>query len=919
MLTLHACMTRSARDLVKSNLADTPTDSTTPRNNQPADNEQVGLYDYPPNDPRSREHVTGRRQSRSTERNVHYRTQRTSEERKRRKSNGTRARNKSLRRTQAQDPATQDRQVDGDPARGGPATLGHEATPASDERGRSRSVRAISLSPSLGSPDCEREQPSQVPADSQYTYEYKTLTHEGLIDYAKELGLDVRGCDTHTIINLIKLAETQQASQVAPTRRPASIIVLPSTPIPGEGRWSQGLVGGSRATGSSTKRASSNQNQSSGSSKRQRTETEATATEVTVTEEDTATEEDEATEEGMAMEEDSATEDSATEPGTSKPGKIPPVPHIIFPISGPVRSRLRDIADKRNHNALIRHFKNAATKATRVSPPDSNCTDNAQYEVPEAAPDSTLRGISNPHTYIGFRSHLSSGSAAAPNNAGDANAANPPLSSDPPTTSTAQLVQKERVRAAVARMHEELEVLAPRRSRLFAPASQPPSSRSQHRPPPGGRGNAVGQLVGRSRRLDPISTAHMDMLDFNQAVAQGEATSFVESATRQSKRAAGCAPPPSRPADELLPDDEESLAHAEARAKSKWPRRPRRIRKSKPVARDVSGIERQVLVMAKVHLFAYALYEGIYQTRATFMRWAAAEYEATWQMELPDRPYQPPDQNILEIMVNNIATLRGKAKERLREFTARVAGFKQTSRNPAVIQKNIALFNMLYPNSFHCKTSNPRAGDYEHEEIAHCIALILFYSQTAVGVLYPDYFQDMSLTVVAFCLAIWQFCIEEWANGVRQNGDLGMGAMREKYEAQLAGLKELRDIAPRRMQRLQDRWRDYAAEYSGAVLVPEGTDSEPARTSRMRPDTPEPDNAISVEEMEARLLEHARQESIRENLGRMAAQELAEGMGIDEDEDSHASAPPSRSPSPPVEFNEYGVLTARSKGKRRDN
>ncbi|EUC57552.1 hypothetical protein RSOL_224920 [Rhizoctonia solani AG-3 Rhs1AP] len=397
----------------------------------------------------------------------------------------------------------------------------------------------------------------------------KRLTHEGLIDYAKELGLDVRGCDTHTIINLIKLAETQQASQVAPTRRPASIIVLPSTPIPGEGRWSQELVGGSRATGSSTKRASSNQNQSSGSSKRQRTETEATATEVTVTEEDTATEEDEATEEGIAMEEDTATEDSATEPGTSKPGKIPPVPHIIFPISGPVRPRLRDIADKRNHNALIRHFKNAATKATRVSPPDSNCTDNAQYEVPEAAPDSTPRGISNPHTYIGFRSHLSPGSAAAPNNAGDANAANPPLSSDPPTTSTAQLVQKERVRAAVARMHEELEVLAPRRSRLFAPASQPPSSRSQQRPPPGGRGNAVGQLVGRSRRLDPISTARMDMLDFNQAVAQGEATSFVESATRQSKRAAGCAPPPSRPADELLPDDEESLAHAEARAKSK--------------------------------------------------------------------------------------------------------------------------------------------------------------------------------------------------------------------------------------------------------------------------------------------------------------------------------------------------------------
>jgi hypothetical protein len=35
--------------------------------------------------------------------------------------------------------------------------------------------------------------------------------------------------------------------------------------------------------------------------------------------------------------------------------------------------------------------------------------------------------------------------------------------------------------------------------------------------------------------------------------------------------------------------------------------------------------------------------------------------------------------------------------------------------------------------------------------------------------------------------------------------------MREKYEAQLAGLKALRDAAPRRMGRLQNQWRDYVA------------------------------------------------------------------------------------------------------------
>lgn len=33
--------------------------------------------------------------------------------------------------------------------------------------------------------------------------------------------------------------------------------------------------------------------------------------------------------------------------------------------------------------------------------------------------------------------------------------------------------------------------------------------------------------------------------------------------------------------------------------------------------------------------------------------------------------------------------------------------------------------------------------------------------------------------------------------------------MREKYEALLAELKELRDIAPRRVDQLQTQWRDF--------------------------------------------------------------------------------------------------------------
>ncbi|CAE6459674.1 unnamed protein product [Rhizoctonia solani] len=298
-------------------------------------------------------------------------------------------------------------------------------------------------------------------------------------------------------------------------------------------------------------------------------------------------------------------------------------------------------------------------------------------------------------------------------------------------------------------------------------ADLPPlASRSQPCPPPQGDCAAVQRQGGTSRRLDPVLAAREDVLAFNRAVAHGEATSFVESATRQSKRTAGCAPPESRRADELLEDDEELLAQAEAYAKRKWP-------------------PRSVLIMSKVHLFAYALVEGVFQTRATYLRWAAIIYQATWEMELPDHPYKKPSDEIFEIMVNSIATARGKVKERLREFAARVAGFQHITKNQKIIEKNLICFNRLYPNSYHCKSIKPRSGDYESPKVGHSIALALFYGPSSVGVLYPDYFRDMPLTVVTF----WQFCIKEWANAWRENSHLGMAAMRKKYEAQLAGLK----------------------------------------------------------------------------------------------------------------------------------
>ncbi|EUC56335.1 hypothetical protein RSOL_172160, partial [Rhizoctonia solani AG-3 Rhs1AP] len=977
----------------------------------------VALYDLPPNDTRSREYVSnsGRRQSRSTERNVQYRAVCASQESTRRKSNDTRARNRSL---SCHSNETSERARPNLSDTAAISTLG--------QRGRSRAINPLVPSATPEATTNKHPSPTQASDKSQYTYVYETLTDEALVRYAKEeLNLNVEGCDTRAIIDLLKLAEAEQASQVEFTRRPPSIVMLPPTPL---------VVGGKRRR---SQVSTPPNDDASGKLRRKVTVEEVEDVDALkphgkpVTGDAILVEEDTATESETDSEPLQPTNSSArlaAECITGKHSGGPPHPHqppqpphrgtqapcptrdntpstvldsqllnvpspspadplpnshslygvsippniyenlpekFFQPLSGPAHARLRA-------EILLRYLTDAfrksdATVATQAGTPDPNTPTEQPTDVDEV-PETEFNPASNTSQRAicgsSFTAYTSSGSApqlsqshflprpkptVLSNTANTADVDEVPETEFEPASDTSQgatrgslsatrtyrgprshnaqssgpeapvvdkLPQPNSPRLTAAqllRLERSRPASGKRRSRVAASAKEPPTSRPQARLPLGGRGNVVGRARGGPRRLDPASAARNDMLAFNRTAAQDRATSVGEDIFRQS-----CSPSPTRTADDLLEDKEEPIAKARVYTKRTWPLRRSRVRKPKPLARDVSGLDRQVLIMAKIHLFAYALVHGIYQTRSTFLGWASNVHEATAQVELPSRPYNQPGQEIYEIIVNSIATKRGKAKEQLREFVARVSGFRQNMKKHEIIQRNAELFDQLYPNNFHCRSCNPRQGDYEHPEIGHCIALIIFNGPNSVGVLYPEYFREMPLTAVAFCLAIWQFCLEEWVTGWRENGDLSAGDMREKYEAQLAGLQQLRRVAPRRMHRLQNEWRD---EYSGALLGPtnEGN-ADPTHLSQMRPDTPELGEAISVEEMDERLLETARQESIRERMAQLAGEDLANSMDVDEDLRSGTSAPPSRAQTPPTpEYNDYGVLTARSKGKGRGN
>ncbi|KAG9079828.1 hypothetical protein FRC06_007423, partial [Ceratobasidium sp. 370] len=540
-----------------------------------------------------------------------------------------------------------------------------------------------------------------------------------------------------------------------------------------------------------------------------------------------------------------------------------------------------------------------------------------------------------PITYAGYRSHLDS----PDDTSGEPPTAPPPTGVNTPAPSKKQsrhpansvLAHLERAQAvdavrdfvcagrAKAISHSRIR---PQRTEPSAPpktsVQQPSSSRSGKKP---------------SRRLDPVGAAQADLVEFNKRCAHDGVRNFVQGVTRQNERIGRCTLREGevRSPTDLLADNEEDRAHDEALREGKLPAGGR---KKKPQARDFSGIRGHILTLAKLHLFAFALSEGIYQTRATLMMWVALVHEATWLMELPNVPYVAATTEELEVMVNYIATLRGKIKERVRPVLSHVEGFDHCVATQEDIQTNLDLFHELYPNSFHCTSRRPRKGHYENVLLARCIAAAFFYGPNSVGVLFPDYFEDMPLTIVAFILAIIQFCLEEWSDGYFVSRDLGAGNMLDKYEAHLTGLKDFRKAAPRRLEKLQDGWFEYASQYSGATFVREKSGQEPGPCSEFRPDTPPP-SPSPPPESPSQGSSHG-----GNNASALAATNAPTNVVMEEDDlynhppslhpetnpflapdDRCASTPHdvehAPTPTPDAEFNERGYPTAQSKGKGR--
>ncbi|KAG8727030.1 hypothetical protein FRC10_006495, partial [Ceratobasidium sp. 414] len=261
-------------------------------------------------------------------------------------------------------------------------------------------------------------------------------------------------------------------------------------------------------------------------------------------------------------------------------------------------------------------------------------------------------------------------------------------------------------------------------------------------------------------------------------------------------------------------------------------------RKPKPQTNMLKGHERQVIVIAKILLFVYALAYGPYLTRETYLMWAPLVYEIAWYHVFPSRPHRTPSEIAYPVMVNNLATLKCNVKVSLRPIVEFIFKLKKPALTQADIDHNLNIIRYVYPLRFHCTDPWARRGHYEGLVITRAIAAALFSGESSVGVMFHEFFDPIPIPTLAYVLTNIEFCLSEWTAGKHQPQPLkaaGRGGLLNMYLSHMENIKRYRTVRKEFLDDLRYEWFQYGLVYSGASLN----------------DSPDLENLFDIEEFKA--------------------------------------------------------------------
>ncbi|KAJ1310636.1 hypothetical protein OPQ81_009165 [Rhizoctonia solani] len=119
---------------------------------------------------------------------------------------------------------------------------------------------------------------------------------------------------------------------------------------------------------------------------------------------------------------------------------------------------------------------------------------------------------------------------------------------------------------------------------------------------------------------------------------------------------------------------------------------------------------------------------------------------------------------------------------------------------------NHTQFNQNWPDGYHYINPETKYGPFEGRLVSKAINVGLFKSCTLLGAHFKEFFKDMEEPLVAYILAVLQFCIEEWESGSYKPLEMDADYLLSLYICHYKGLVDAQKEQPNLMEELHKMW-----------------------------------------------------------------------------------------------------------------
>ncbi|KAJ7183396.1 hypothetical protein C8R46DRAFT_1209558 [Mycena filopes] len=231
---------------------------------------------------------------------------------------------------------------------------------------------------------------------------------------------------------------------------------------------------------------------------------------------------------------------------------------------------------------------------------------------------------------------------------------------------------------------------------------------------------------------------------------------------------------------------------------------------TKPKASDYASIPHSLILRACADYSARILAVDAFPAVGLQTQWSQEAFRGACRSARGER-YVLTDR-ITKIITARGSQVRGKIVEAYRAQFAGHYGLERSASKKVIETNRQKAEDLKHKASFHYKNPKIRQGFGENKIIGSVRRLTTFRDAVSLGVLFPSFFNPISLPYTAFDFAVLEFCSDEWSTGSFVQAKFTEKAVALRYRAHLSDVEKWNALSPTVVENIRGNWYKRASQ-----------------------------------------------------------------------------------------------------------